>query len=130
MDVGYGDCELENENFRRILEESFACFEGERYLFHAGVVMPNHVHLLFSLTANQSLARVVGGWKKFTARVINGELGTEGAFWQRDYFDRIIRDWDHFANVLRDIRSNPAKANLSDGEFTCWEADWVSRRFK
>ena len=44
---------------------------------------------------------------------------------QKDYFDRIIRDGDHFVNVARYIRRNPLKAKLWEGEFLLEEADWI-----
>ena len=44
-------------------------------------------------------------------------------FWQRDYFDRLVRDEKHFANCVRYIRRNPEKAQLSKGEFILWESE-------
>ena len=127
MDKGHGACVLRDWNLRTILSESFASFEGVRYVMHSWVAMPNHVHLLFTLAEDVKLEAMVGGWKKFTARNINGSLGKNGALWQKDYFDRVIRDWGHFAKVARYIRANPKKAGLGDGEFTLWESDEVKR---
>ena len=72
---------------------------------------------------------MVGGGKKFTARNINRSLGKSGSLWQKDYFDRIIRDWGHFARVARYIRGNPKKAGLGEEEFTLWESGEVKRMF-
>jgi len=127
MDMGHGDCVLRNGCCRIILAESFASFEGVRYVMHSWVAMPNHVHLLFTLAEGVELETMVGGWKKFTARKINGSLGKNGALWQKDYFDRVIRDWGHFARVARYIRANPKKAGLGEAEFTLWESDDVKR---
>ena len=81
-------------------------------------------------------------WKSFTAREIrkgfreNKELLLDGAerisalparalpakglkilcegepFWQREYWDRFIRDEDHFRSAVRYILENPLKAGL------------------
>src|SRR5438132_583497 len=50
-------------------------------------------------------------------------LKRSGSLWQRDYFDRLARDEKHFANCVRYIRRNPAKANLSAHEFLLWESE-------
>jgi len=39
-------------------------------------------------------------------------LTTTGAFWQREYYDRYIRNQDHLANVVQYIEQNPVKAGL------------------
>lgn len=61
------------------------------------------------------LETVVGTWKRHTARRMNVAMGKGGALWQKDYFDRIVRDWKHFTNVARYIRRNPVKARLQEG---------------
>ena len=50
-----------------------------------------------------------------------------GTLWQKSYFDRMIRDWDHFANSARYIRNNPIKAKLRAGEAMHGESAFVSR---
>jgi hypothetical protein len=52
-------------------------------------------------------------------------LSREGTFWQKDYFDRMVRDTQHFWNCARYIRSNPIKANLKPGEYLHYESDFV-----
>jgi putative transposase len=52
---------------------------------------------------------------------INGLLKRSAPLWQRDYFDRIIRDATHFRNCVRYIRRNPEKARLAAGEYTLHE---------
>jgi putative transposase len=42
---------------------------------------------------------------------------------QRDYFDRLVRDEKHFANCVRYIRRNPAKARLHSGEYILCESE-------
>jgi REP element-mobilizing transposase RayT len=87
------------------------------------VVMPNHVHALFVQNAEWPLEKLIRSWKGFTARQINKLLGRSGGFWQRDYFDRLIRDDQHFKNCVGYIRRNPEKARLSQDEFVLWESD-------
>jgi REP element-mobilizing transposase RayT len=92
-------------------------FDGQRYDLLAWSVMPNHVHCLVTLAAGQVLHRLVQSWKSFTAH----QLGAPRV-WQRDYFDRLIRDTDHFVNVRHYIRNNPVKAGLAEGSYLLHEA--------
>ncbi|MCC5838916.1 MAG: transposase [Opitutales bacterium] len=127
MDEGYGECVLRQEACREILAASLGMFDGERFLMHSWVAMPNHVHALFSMAKGRKLEKVVGGWKGYSAKDINVLLERTGALWQKDYFDRMVRDWDHLFRVARYIRRNPVKAKLGEGEFTLYEANWVKK---
>jgi hypothetical protein len=89
----------------------------------AGVVMPNHVHDVFVLNSAWLLESIILSWKGFTARQINPLIGRTGRVWQRDYFDRLVRNARHLANRIRYIRRNPQKARLHEGEFVLYESE-------
>jgi len=127
MDGGHGSCVLKTAEIRAILEESFRNFDGIRYDMHSWVIMPNHVHLLFSLKEGVKMEKILATWKNYTSTRINESLGQEGTLWQKDYFDRMIRDWDNFARVARYIRRNPVEAKLREGEFSYYEDEIVKR---
>jgi len=51
---------------------------------------------------------VIGAYKATTARLINGLRRSPGApVWQRNYFERIIRDEDELARITDYILANP-----------------------
>ncbi|MGJ8644274.1 MAG: transposase [Luteolibacter sp.] len=125
MDRGHGTCILKKVECREIIEEVLGKFGGERFMTHSWVAMPNHVHILFTLEDGILLEDIVGAWKRYSSMNINRLSGGGGALWQKDYHDRLIRDWEHFFRVARYIRKNPEKAKLTDDSFTLWEADWV-----
>ena len=127
LDAGHGECVLRKQEHAEIVREEFSKYEGLRYILHAYVVMPNHAHLLFSLVEGIALDKVVGSWKRISARHINESIGKKGALWQKDYFDRIIRSWEHILRVARYVRRNPAKAKLREGEYLLYEAEWVKK---
>jgi len=127
MDQGYGSCLLANPaNADQVAVTLHHC-DGVRYLIHSRVIMPNHVHVLMSPTSGESLSQIVAGWKRFSATKINKAGETSGSLWQKDYFDRLIRDWDHFINIVRYIRRNPQKAQLKSAHFSLYEAPWIKR---
>jgi REP element-mobilizing transposase RayT len=106
LDAGHGKCLLKHPPYAAEVSNAFHFFNKDRYLLHAFVVMPNHVHLLFSLAEGESLSKVIHSWKRHTAREINKLRGKSETFWQEDYFDRLIRDPRHFLRVVRYIRKN------------------------
>jgi putative transposase len=81
---------------------------------HAWVIMPNHVHLMFTPLA--PLEKLMQSWKGISARKIG-----LGSIWQKNYRDTMIRGAGHFANAVRYIRRNPAK--LKQGTFTLWQSE-------
>ena len=47
-----------------------------------------------------------------TAKEANGLPGRTGSFWQREYFDRAIRDVERYRTEIEYIEANPIKAGL------------------
>ena len=89
------------------------------------VVMPNHLHGIIRMRANTtraarkddfsrpaqgSLAALIRAYKSFTTRTINTLQNTKGAlFWQRNYYERIIRDDNELMQTRSYIRLNPKR---------------------
>ncbi len=127
MDEGHGSCWLAQPENAVRLATSLHHDDATKYLIHSRVIMPNHVHVLMSPAAGESLSQIIAGWKRFSATRINKAMGSSGTFWQKDYFDRLIRDWQHFVNVARYIRRNPEKAKLASDHYSLHEAPWIHR---
>jgi putative transposase len=121
LDDGQGECLLRDPGAAKIVADILQRYEGEKSEQIAWVVMPNHVHAVFSLLPGSSLESLLKQWKGASARLLNVYFGREGSFWQKDYFDRMIRDAKHLENVIGYIRRNPVKAKLRVGEYLYWE---------
>ena len=74
--------------------------------------MPNHAHLLCTPLSGHSLADIMHSIKSFTANEANKLLNREGRFWQKEYFDRYIRNARQFGRTVTYIENNPVKGNL------------------
>ncbi|MBX3054223.1 MAG: transposase [Caldilineaceae bacterium] len=141
-DAGHGSCVLRIPEIAQMVQDALFYFDGQRYRLIAWVVMPNHVHVLFQLLHNWTVAKIVASWKKFTARKINeyqrrtdgsanreiGEAGvvanreigapndvpknTPNPVWQREYWDRYMRNEEHLYRAVEYIHQNPVKAGL------------------
>ncbi len=118
-DASHGACHLRRPEIARLVQDALQHADGDRYRLLAWCVMPNHVHALIEQMPGSRLADIVQSWKSFTAKRANRMLGREGPFWARDYFDRYIRDENHFETTRRYVNENPAKAGLCEDA-----ADW------
>jgi REP element-mobilizing transposase RayT len=112
MDAGSGTCLLRVPDHAEMVANALRHFDGSRYRLHAWCVMPNHVHVLMTCIEPHRLADVVKAWKRVTARELNRSTGRTGAVWAHDYFDRFMRDTDHFNATMRYLEHNPVKAGL------------------
>jgi REP element-mobilizing transposase RayT len=108
-----------------------------RVIVDAFVVMPNHIHGIVGITDGPAtndgadrdrstacraptrrfggpvagtLPTVVGAFKSAVTRRINAMRGTPGgAVWQRNYYERVIRDERALHIARRYVRDNPAR---------------------
>jgi REP element-mobilizing transposase RayT len=78
------------------------------------VIMPNHIHILFK--QNIALSKIMQILKGSTSFKINKMLKRSGAFWEQNYYDKVIRDEKHFNLVYDYIKNNPIKVGLKDYE--------------
>jgi REP element-mobilizing transposase RayT len=120
LDAGYGACRLAQPEVAEMVYNALLHFEGERYELVAACVMPNHVHTIFAPLHGRGLADILQSWKSFTSKEANKLLGTTGQFWEREYFDRLIRNAAELERAVRYVVENPVKAGLKD-----WKWVWV-----
>jgi REP element-mobilizing transposase RayT len=123
LDSGAGACHLQNPAIAEKIAGALRYFDAKRYRLFAWCIMPNHVHVVGSVFPGQSLATVVHSWKSFSAKHANRILGTRGIFWQREYYDRLIRSDEQLERAIRYVNENPAKARLRN-----WKWVWVGGR--
>jgi len=97
------------------------------------VVMPNHIHGIIVLADERAglkpaptkfttksaiskphgLPEIVRAFKTFSARCINRIRGTTGApFWQRSYYEHIIRNENELNRIREYIFYNPSRWSL------------------
>jgi REP element-mobilizing transposase RayT len=114
LNAGAGACFLGNEDLAKVVADSLRQFDGARYRLFAWCVMPNHVHVVFQALAGNSLARILHSWKSFSAKQANRILHRSAEFWQREYYDRLVRDTSEFHRALQYVVDNPKRAGLKD----------------
>jgi len=112
LDQGYGAAFLKIHRVAEMVQDVLLGYDGERYRLSAWVVMPNHIHFLATRFEQQTLTGIMQSLKSLTSHKANKTLRRGGQFWMGDYFDRYIRNGEHFAKTVRYIENNPVKAGL------------------
>jgi REP element-mobilizing transposase RayT len=79
--------------------------EHERWYARLFLLMPDHLHALLAFPTAESMPKVIGNWKAYTARQF-------GIDWQKNFFDHRLRSDESWENKAAYIRQNPARAGL------------------
>jgi len=114
LDQGYGQCFLRDFRVAGLVQDSLMKFDGVRYNLFSWTIMPNHSHSLLTRFEEWELETILQKHKSYSAHEANKILGRKGRFWMEEYFDRYIRNREHFENTVRYIENNPVKAGLCD----------------
>jgi len=91
--------------------------DGSKIDLHAALVMPDHVHLLFTPRQVRpgewvSLSEITLSIKRQSAREINMLRGQTGQVWLDESFDRIMRNHTEYEETWAYIANNPNKEGL------------------
>lgn len=99
------------------------------------IVMPDHLHAIIRICNKETrrdgggapslrktnLADVVRSFKSFTTNEINKARGTRDKIWQKNYWDRIIRDDIEYFFTQEYIRNNPLADELGYTDYQLFE---------
>jgi REP element-mobilizing transposase RayT len=111
LDAGEGPTWLGDPRVAEIVMHEFNALP-EFVTLKALCVMPNHTHSVITVEdANISVTEMLRRLKGRSARFANQVLQRQGAFWQRETFDHIIRksEWEAIVNY---VACNPVKAGM------------------
>jgi putative transposase len=114
---------LNQPEIARILQETWETLPQRfpHLILDEFIIMPDHIHFILWLNttrkSNVTLGRVVGAYKSLTARAILEYLRAGGKassehFWQRNYYEHIIRNDEDLNQTREYIQNNPLKALL------------------
>ncbi len=114
IDAGYGECILRDKRVRDIVAD--VIMNDARCDVYALVIMPNHVHVLMTPREGNTTNAIVGTWKSVSSHLVNKLTGRKGNMWERESFDRLVRNALDFEEYMSYIIDNPQY--LSSDEFT------------
>ncbi|MCK4627819.1 MAG: transposase [Sedimentisphaerales bacterium] len=119
LDSGKGQCYLQRPEIAEMIAKSLSHFDEKRYRLYAWCIMPNHVHVVVEPLAGYELSKILHSWKSYAANKANRLLSRHGVFWQREYYDHLIRNEDEFYHTIQYVQENPRKAGLADWKWVC-----------
>jgi REP element-mobilizing transposase RayT len=90
---------------------------GKTIHLHAVVIMPDHVHLLFTALRDSegwtfALPEILRAIKWSSARNINKLHGRTGAVWQDESYDHVMRGSESLRETIEYIQQNPVRKGL------------------
>jgi putative transposase len=118
----FGPSFLHETAAAQIVKDSLLFLDGKHYKLLCYCIMGNHVHFI-AYKFNKPVNHVMDSLKTFTARKINKALGRTGALWQREYYDRLIRDRNDLSNKVDYVLNNPVKIGLVN-QWQQWPWSW------
>jgi REP element-mobilizing transposase RayT len=113
---------------RQVVMEACQYFHGERYAIFAGVVMPDHVHLLIQPWLKGAgkfwtIGSILHSIKGFSSKQIPSVMPHIGKVWQDGRHERLVVGDRQFQTAVNYIYQNPVIANLvqhSEPYPYCW----------
>ena len=111
-----------NEQVILDIQKYFQSYDKKIYELMALSIMPNHIHILFK--QNDELKNIMRKLKGGSAHIVNKLLDRKGQVWASDYFDKLIRNEEHFSLVYKYIKYNAVKAGIDNAEerfYGCYE---------
>ena len=105
---------------------------GIKLQVHGVVVMPDHVHLIFTPLKDDEgnvfgLAEIMSGIKGASAHTVNRTLNRRGHVWQDESFDHVLRSDESTHSKVQYICENPVRKGLAataDEYLWLWR-EWV-----
>jgi putative transposase len=120
-----GPHHLKNHEIATTVINKMKSYDGKYYTLEAYCVMSNHVHALFNFSLQipegeadfqeksyVQLSKVMNLIKGGSGYTANKILGVNGSFWEKESFDRYIRNEEHRNTVVDYILNNPVKAGI------------------
>jgi len=103
---------------RQIVLECCLHDNSAKFDLRVAVVMPDHVHMIFTPLVNlqamevYSLAEIMDAIKGASAHKVNRALGRKGRVWQPESFDHVLRSSENLDATMGYLLENPVRAGL------------------
>ena len=112
---------LVRSEIHEILREQWAKSYGlHGWAIGSYVVMPDHVHFFcVDVESRIPLSKMIGSWKQWSSKEACRLLKTDAPFWQKEFFDHLLRSDESYSEKWDYVRYNPVRAGLVEDV-----ADW------
>jgi putative transposase len=97
-------------------------YKKRRFIMHAFVIMPDHVHMLLTPANDISLEKAIQYVKGGFSYRVKKEQGKSLEIWQDRFTEHRIKDSDDFDAHVLYVEENPTRAGLEN-----WPFVWSER---
>jgi len=125
LDKCHGACHLGSPELAELVATALQYHHGQRLYCGDFVVMPNHVHWLLQPMVGHALEDILQSVKRFAATRINRLKEMSGPLWQKENYDRLVRDGVELRRICRYITANPAKAGIEVPAIAPYQGEWA-----
>jgi len=119
---------LSDKRIANMVMGSLHFIDGKDYELVCYTIMSNHVHMVVANTGKY-LFKIMHSLKRYTGYEANKMLNRESSFWQREYFDHLIRDEDDLNYHINYTLYNPVKANLVK-QWDEWPYSYLNKKYE
>ena len=86
------------------LNDILMSFENEKYKIDYHQIMPNHIHFIVIIKDDKliDLSKVISQIKSKCTNLIKYKN-----LWQKNYYERVVRDEKEYNNIVKYINENP-----------------------
>jgi len=123
----YGPVYLKDEAIAGIVTDSIEYLQNKDYKLICYTIMPNHVHMIID-RIKRPLFDIMKSLKGYTGYQANRYLNRTGAFWQKEYHDRVIRSENELYNKIEYTLYNPVKAKLVKN-WKEWKFSYLNKNY-
>jgi putative transposase len=118
-----------SENAEIVVECILRYRDDGAYQIHEFVVMPNHLHLLLTPSADASIEKAMQLIKGGSSHQIHKARDHKMQIWQPGFHEESVRDQEDYKRKVEYIHRNPVVANLvsETGE---WSYSSVAKQFR
>ncbi|HEX5340665.1 MAG TPA: transposase [Gammaproteobacteria bacterium] len=118
------ECVFEDFRASRLLVSTLRWLnENSRIASIAYMIMPDHLHWIFTLNEPFTLSAIMHSLKTHSAIEINRYLCTSGRLWQPGFHDHALRTEADLSTMIRYIVTNPVRARLVNDicDYSHWD---------
>lgn len=130
-----GNHYLKSDTLAKIVADTLHYWDDKRLELYCYCIMSNHVHTVFRLLGEDEivgkpvyLEQIMHSIKLYSASKCNAFLGKEGAFWQHESYDRLVRNDDELRRIMVYVLQNPVKAGFCK-QISDWKWSYIKSEY-
>lgn len=113
LDAGHGDCWLRDEQVARLVQSALQAGHGRRYTLRAWSILPNHLHVVFTVNDGVDAGAMVRDWRSYTTSQVNLALDRGAVeLWDRMPYLRALEDEGEVMRRIRNVEFRAVNAKL------------------